>query len=127
MADPWWGGAIVFSPWKLYQYYGDTRIIQENYPAMKGYVDYLTSTAKGNIVDWGLGDWLDESAGGGGRRVPVAQTSTAAYFYATQIIADSAKLLGNNKDGIPAAIRSIRIRQSNRPVNSTVPRVSSLR
>ena len=99
MADPWWGGAIVFSPWKLYQYYGDTRILQENYPAMKGYVDYLTSTAKGNIVDWGLGDWLDESAGGGGRRVPVAQTSTAAYFYATQIIADSAKLLGNNKDG----------------------------
>lgn len=98
MADPWWGGAIVFSPWKLYQYYGDTRILQENYSAMKRYVDYLTSTAKGNIVEWGLGDWLDESAGGGGRRVPVAQTSTAAYFYAAKVIADSATLLGNRKD-----------------------------
>ena len=98
MADPWWGGAIVFAPWKLYQNYGDRRAIEEGYPSMKGYVDYLTTTAKGNVVSWGLGDWLDDSAGGGGRRVPVEQTSTAAYFYAASIVADSAKLLGRRLD-----------------------------
>jgi alpha-L-rhamnosidase len=98
MADPWWGGAIVFTPWKLYLNFGDRRAIEQGYPAMKAYVDYMTTTAKGNVVSWGLGDWLDDSAGGGGRRVPVAQTSTAAYFYAATIIADSAKLLGKKID-----------------------------
>ena len=98
MADPWWGGAIVLSPWKLYQSYGDKRVIQEGYPAMKAYVDYMTSTAKSDIVSWGLGDWLDDSAGGGGRRVPVEQTSTAAYYACANIVAQSAELLGNKSD-----------------------------
>ena len=98
MADPWWGGAIVFAPWKLYRQYGDTRILSEGYRSMKGYADYLTSTAKDDCVEWGLGDWLDESAGGGGRRVPVIQTSTAAYFYAADVVSRTAKLLGKVDD-----------------------------
>ena len=98
MADPWWGGAIVMAPWKLYVYCGDIRVIKESYSAMKAYVDFMTTTAKDHVVSWGLGDWLDESAGGGGRRVPVAQTSTAAYSYFASIIADSAKLLGKSED-----------------------------
>jgi len=95
MADPWWGGAIVMAPWKLYQQYGDKRILEEGFSSMKRYVDYLTSTAKDNCIEWGLGDWLDESAGGGGRRVPVIQTSTAAYFYQADIVSKSAAILGN--------------------------------
>ena len=98
MADPWWGGAIVFTPWKLYQNYGDKRIIAQGYIAMKAYVDYLSSTAKDNVITWGLGDWLDDSAGGGGRRVPVAQTSTAAYYLGARIIAQSAAVLGIKED-----------------------------
>ena len=98
MADPWWGGAVVFAPWKLYQNYGDKRVLVEGYKAMKGYVDYLSSTSKRNVVSWGLGDWLDDSAGGGGRRVPVEQTSTAAYFYGTMIVSQTAHILGNTGD-----------------------------
>jgi alpha-L-rhamnosidase len=100
MADPWWGGAIVLAPWKLYQTYGDRRVLQDGYGSMKGYVDYMTSTAKDNVVSWGLGDWLDDSAGGGGRRVPVAQTSTAAYYACANIVAKSAALLGNKTDAL---------------------------
>lgn len=98
MADPWWGGAIVLAPWKLYQYYGDTRVLQEGYPAMKAYVDYLASTARDHAIQWGLGDWLDESAGGGGRRVPVVQTSTAAYAYFAGIVSRTASLLNQKAD-----------------------------
>lgn len=98
MADPWWGGAIVLAPWKLYQYYGDTRILEEGYSAMKAYVDYLTSTSQDHLVNWGLGDWLDESAGGGGRRVPVIQTSTAAYSYYSRIISQTASILDRKED-----------------------------
>lgn len=111
MADPWWGGAIVLAPWKLYQHYGDTRVLEEGYGAMKAYVDYLTSTAKDHVVAWGLGDWLDESAGGGGRRVPVVQTSTAAYAYYAGIVSRTASLLGRPDDarhyaGLEEAIRA---------------------
>lgn len=98
MADPWWGGAIVLAPWKLYQHYGDLRVLEDGFPAMKAYVDYLKGTAREDVVDWGLGDWLDESAGGGGRRVPVAQTSTAAYAYQARIVGDVAALLGHEAD-----------------------------
>ena len=110
MADPWWGGAIVFAPWKLYQYYGDTRILSEGYRSMKGYVDYLSSTAKGDFVEWGLGDWLDESAGGGGRRVPVAQTSTAAYFYGADVLSRTAEILGKPQDAMKYRQLANRIR-----------------
>ena len=98
MADPWWGGAVVLAPWKLYQQFGDTRILRESYAGMKAYVDYLTSTAQGHLIPWGLGDWLDDSAGGGARRVSVPQTSTAAYFYTAQIVSQAASVLGMDAD-----------------------------
>ena len=98
MADPWWGGAAVMAPWKVYQQYGDKQILEEGFDSMRRYVDYLTSTAKDCCIEWGLGDWLDESAGGGGRRVPVIQTSTAAYFYTADIVSKTAKILGKSKD-----------------------------
>jgi alpha-L-rhamnosidase len=110
MADPWWGGAVVLAPWKLYQYYDDTRVLEEGYPAMKAYVDYLSSTAKDKVISWGLGDWLDESAGGGGRRVPVAQTSTAAYFLYSRILSQVAALLDRTDDSLHYANQAEAIR-----------------
>ena len=110
MACPWWGSAIVLAPWKLYQYYGDRRVLEEGYPAMKAYVDYLTSIAKDHVISWGLGDWLDESAGGGARRVPVPQTSTAAYFYCATLLSRTAALLGKTDDAVKYAELAAAIR-----------------
>ena len=98
MACPWWGSAIVITPWRLYQYYGDRRVLSEGYGAMKAYVDYLTSRSKDNVVEWGLGDWLDDSAGGGARRAPVAQTSTACYCFTADILSQTAAILGKSDD-----------------------------
>jgi alpha-L-rhamnosidase len=100
----------VLAPWKLYQYYDDTRVLEEGYPAMKAYVDYLSSTAKDKVISWGLGDWLDESAGGGGRRVPVAQTSTAAYFLYSRILSQVAALLDRTDDSLHYANQAEAIR-----------------
>ena len=112
MADPWWGGAIVMTPWNLYEHYGDRRVLENGFEAMKAYVDYLTSQSKDNLVEWGLGDWLDESAGGGGRRVPVVQTSTAAYFHFTNIVSQAATVLGRTKDAQKYAALADTIRQT---------------
>jgi len=54
----WWGGTVVWGPWYWYQAYGDRRILLDSYPAMKRYVDFLTTQGKDGMQDWGLADWL---------------------------------------------------------------------
>ena len=39
-----WGSAGIVVPWETYQQYGDTTLLEQHYPAMKAYVDYLEST-----------------------------------------------------------------------------------
>jgi alpha-L-rhamnosidase len=41
-----WGDAIVIVPWTLWKIYGDKRILQENWGAMKKWVDYEAESAK---------------------------------------------------------------------------------
>lgn len=97
-ADPWWGGAIVLVPWRLYLYYGDKSILAEAYPAMKNYLTYMESTAKDGIIHWNLGDWLEQGAGGTSRRTPVALSSTSAWFLLTRTTAEIARILNNAED-----------------------------
>jgi alpha-L-rhamnosidase len=101
---PWWGGAIIYCPWYLYQFYGDAGILAESYPAMQRQFGYLRSIAKNNIVEWGLGDWMEV---GSVRpvRTPVPLTSTCAYFYFADILSQTAALLGKAQDA--AAYRAL--------------------
>ncbi len=94
---PWWGGMIVYLPWKIYQYYADQRILEESYPAMKKYVDYLTSISDNHIVKWGLGDWL-EPGSVFPVKTPVPLTSTIAYYHYSNILSKTANLLGKTED-----------------------------
>ncbi|HEX8524974.1 MAG TPA: family 78 glycoside hydrolase catalytic domain [Tepidisphaeraceae bacterium] len=98
LLDPWWGGATVMLPWDHYVRYHDDRILREQYPSMKKYLDYLTSRAKNHIVEFQLGDWLEVGAGSVANRTPVPLTSTIGYFRCAQVVASTAKLLGNNQD-----------------------------
>ncbi len=41
-----WGSAYILIPWWMYQYYNDIRIMEEHYPTMKKYIDYLRTLAK---------------------------------------------------------------------------------
>ncbi|MNO14200.1 Bacterial alpha-L-rhamnosidase [compost metagenome] len=41
-----WGDAVVIVPWTLWKMYGDKRILQENWNAMKKWVDYEVKSAK---------------------------------------------------------------------------------
>ena len=40
-ADPAWGTAYPLICWYMYQYYGDTRILEEQYDGLKKYVEFL--------------------------------------------------------------------------------------
>lgn len=99
--SPEWGTSSVLVPWFLYQWYGDRRVLAEQYPTMKRYVDYLSSTAKEHLVSHGLGDWADFVIGGRvgeSQLTPLTLTATAIYAHDCQILARSAQLLGNQPD-----------------------------
>jgi alpha-L-rhamnosidase len=94
---PWWGGMIVYLPWKLWEYYGDRKILEESFEAMKKYTGYLQSIDSSRIINWGLGDWLEP---GSVRPVmtPVPFTSTVGYYNTALITAKTAAILGFAED-----------------------------
>ena len=60
-----WGSAGIVVPWETYQQYGDTTLLEQHYPAMKAYVDYLESTIN---PETGLSSDCGPRATGSGRR-----------------------------------------------------------
>ncbi len=97
-SDPWWGGTLPYVAEKLYEYYGDRRVLQEAYRPMQRWVDYLASAAHDNLIDWWLGDWLEPGSKGRPRRTPIIQTSTAGYYYSVMATARTAAILGKPED-----------------------------
>ena len=108
---PWWGGMIVYLPWKLWQYFGDRQILEESYEAMKSYTGYLQSIDSSGIVSWGLGDWLEP---GSVRPVmtPVPLTSTVGYYNTALITSRTAALLGHPDESKKYAELADRIRSA---------------
>ncbi len=106
MADPWWGGALVMLPWKIYEHYGDTRILEQAYPAMKRYVDFLKRTTQYGpdgfdyMINWTtmLGEWLEVGSGGSANRTPRVLTCTQAFYHCAAVVAKAAALLGKASD-----------------------------
>ncbi|MCR8668971.1 glycoside hydrolase family 78 protein [Aestuariibaculum sp. M13] len=92
-----WGSAGVTIPWELYQQYGDKRIIENHYEAMKRYVDFLESKEdkETGVLDEGpLGDWLSPE----GFKNDNSLFWTAYQVRSLEILYKSAELLGKHKD-----------------------------
>ena len=92
-ADPAWGTAYPLLCWYMWQQYGDTRILQENYDGLKRYEEFLQSRAKDNVLRYSYyGDWIAI------RHTPGALVSDSYYYYDTRILSDVAKILGKTSD-----------------------------
>jgi alpha-L-rhamnosidase len=95
----WWNGMIVYTPWKLYEYYGDRRFLEQSYPAMVSYMNWLATKAdKDQIVAWGLGDWIEVGSSSSPKRTSVAITSTCGYYYYATLLSQTATILGKHED-----------------------------
>ncbi len=133
---PWWGGAVLYTPWLYYQVYGDASLPAESYEGMKKqfayleqlctneeirstwcsadkpvahhFPDYYTAPHGKDILWWGLGDWLAIDS----QRARVAYTSTAAYAWFAQVLADTASILGRTDDHGLYAKRAEEIRET---------------
>ena len=88
-----WTSTIAIIPWEVYMFYGDSKLLNDNYESIKRYVDYVEGTSKGFLTTFGRGDW-----------VPVKSTSdleytSSVYFYVdADILAKAAKLFGKQND-----------------------------
>jgi alpha-L-rhamnosidase len=86
---PTWDSVNILIPWYLYQYSGDTRVLADNYDAMKINMEYFTKRAKNHILDFGLGDWLFPKTA-----TPTAVTSTYYYYVDALLLSKIARILG---------------------------------
>ncbi|MDR1818001.1 MAG: glycoside hydrolase family 78 protein, partial [Puniceicoccales bacterium] len=94
---PGWGDGGVITPWRVYENYGDKRVLEENYTAVHNYVDWLVRSQKNGIWEKyrgnDFGDWL--RLGGNTDKTYLA----TGYFYnSTKILAQMAKVLGKEDD-----------------------------
>jgi alpha-L-rhamnosidase len=98
--SPEWGSASIILPMLLYRWYGDQGPLEEAYPVMKRYVDYLGTKADRHILSHGLGDWYDLGPRfpGEAQLTPKALTATAIYYYDVKLLEKSAGLLGLRAD-----------------------------
>jgi len=93
--SPEWGSAGVILPWLLYTWYGDKGVLQEAYPMVKKYVDYLESKANNHILSHGLGDWYDYGPNppGEAQLTPKAVTATSIFYYDATLLTKMAAIL----------------------------------
>jgi alpha-L-rhamnosidase len=98
--SPEWGSAVVLDAWLAYRRYGDVDALRAAYPAMRRYVDYLTSRSNNGIVDYGLGDWYDLGPGppGYSQLTSRALTATAAYYQDVIALDAAAQVLGDTEE-----------------------------
>lgn len=98
--SPEWGSAGVIVPWLMYSWYGDKAVLQNAYPMVKKYVEYLGTKAERNLLSYGLGDWYDlgPERPGVAQLTPKGVSATAIYYYDLVLAGKMATLLGKPAD-----------------------------
>jgi alpha-L-rhamnosidase len=99
-----WADVCTIIPWNMYLAYGDKKILAQQYPSMKAWVDYMTKSSKNDLWNTGyhFGDWLfyrpfDDNDG---RSAVTDKYLIAQSFwaYSTQLLINTAKVLGKTND-----------------------------
>ncbi len=88
---PTWDVAMFAIPEALYRYYGQTRAIEQLYPTMVKYLNYLSSREKDGMITFGIGDWVPAKT-----KTPTDFTSMCSYFYMNKLMSEFSVLI--NKD-----------------------------
>lgn len=129
-----WGDAAVVVPWVLYQRFGDTQILEDQFASMTAWVDHVAAQAGESFLwDKGFqfGDWLDPAAPPDKpfmARTAKEIVATAYFAYSSDLVAKIATLLGRKEaqsqyTALAANVRNAFIReyvtQAGRLMNET--------
>lgn len=121
-----WGDAATVVPAVLAERFNDQRVVREQYPAMRAWVDVMVERAGDNLLwqgDFQFGDWLDPDAppeAPGDAKTEKDLVATAHLIRSAQIVARSAEQLGEDDDAaryadIAKAAREAFLREYGRP------------
>ncbi|HEY7089762.1 MAG TPA: glycoside hydrolase family 78 protein [Tepidisphaeraceae bacterium] len=92
---PAWADAGIICPWTVYLCYGDTRILEDRWPMMTRFMNWMVSSYPDFIrpavgAKWrGYGDWLSINA-----ETPHDLIGTAFFAYCAQLMWKMARALG---------------------------------
>ncbi len=95
-----WGGAIVEVPYKFYKIYGDKALLDEFFPKMLSYLDYMESRSDNGLVwhevdgGWCLGDWCTPDP----IIIPESYVNTCLYVKFMQMTVEIAEILGRESE-----------------------------
>lgn len=99
-----WSDAATIIPWVVYQTYGDKRSLENSYKMMHEWVDYICNNCGENglwMSGFQYGDWLaldkEEMADRTGATDKYL-IANAYYLYSTEIVINTAKVLGISAD-----------------------------
>ncbi|MFC3198863.1 family 78 glycoside hydrolase catalytic domain [Parapedobacter deserti] len=104
---PAWGGIVVTLPWFMYQHYGDKLVLEENFELIKGWLSFLQSHTKSDLLQrfggqWDfLGDWLWPNAAAEGMNNDKVETlclNNAYYVFNLRTAANIARVLGKGDE-----------------------------
>ena len=89
-----WGSTCIIGTYWHYIFYGDQKIIEDNYDAGMKYFKYLqTKVTEDGFINHGLGDW------GNPRNELARENIETAFFYAdAKVLARFAEMLGKDED-----------------------------
>ena len=113
-----WADAAVIVPWTMYLSYGDTRVLETQYPSMKAWVEYMRRQAgDGHLWTTGFhfGDWLAFATTRSD--YPGATTgkdliATAFFAHSTDLLQRTASVLGKNDEAADYLKLLARIKQA---------------
>ncbi len=102
-----WGSSIILAAYEQYLFYGNKKVLADNYESAKRYIGYLTNqyndynrlynkNGRERFICAGLGDWGIEQNKGRGRE----NIETAFYYHDLMTMAEISKILkkGDEKE-----------------------------
>ena len=112
--SPEWGSSAIIVPWYTYQWYGDDRVLKDNYSMMVKYLAYLQTQSKDLIIYKGLSDWYDlgPKPPGVSQLTPIGVTATATWYYDLILITKIAEQLGKSEDKIKYQKLAVEVRNA---------------
>jgi len=133
-ASAGWADAATIIPWNMWLAYGDRRILEDQYPSMKAWVEYMRAQSKNDLWNTGehFGDWLfySKADDNDGRSAITDKYLIAQCFYAhsTQLLINAAQVLGKKDEvatysellkKVKAAYLNEYVTPNGRPLSST--------
>jgi len=103
-ASAGWADAAVVVPWTVYLSFGDKRVLEEQYPSMKAWVEYMRKQAGASYLwtsGFSFGDWLAFATTRSdypGATTDKDLIQTAYFARSTELLAKTAQVLGKKED-----------------------------